>query len=312
MKLLIAIPTFNRIHHLTEQLSRLRFLIDRLDDLEVDVLVYDNGNDEQTKELVSSFDFIYKANPTNYGADMNMILCFYESVGYDYFWLLSDDDYIIIDSFYLVLNNLLNNNGDLIVMKKSDYNSVLSSDENSYNIINIDDFMQLGTGLISSSIYKLNVFLDHFDELVPNWKTGFPHLRLQLAILKNGSLDITLWLGEFFDDNRVTAISDSLGYKKALYGFLLLFEDFPRRVRQHMSSTWWKSYRQRYLAIRWKTYSRANYVLWYDFMKQNIRLFKIRFYGFMIFLYPLGIILEKLRHKKVFKSFISLIERKTL
>jgi hypothetical protein len=264
----------------------LKELISRTEHLKIDVLVQDNDDDDNIKDLVLKFGFKYQPNPTNLGADTNMIMCFYACVDYDLFWLLSDDDYInsnLIKKIFLMSSM---ENIDLIVLQNKNTRLGNFSRSVEYNMSNLDEFMDLGTGLISSVIYNVHSIVSYFDELIEYWHTGFPHLRLQISLLRSSGVKIEAYTGDFFDDTRLTTLTDSLGYKKALYGFLGLFEDMSKDVRIRMAKKWWKSFKQRYLAVRWRDHSRRSFVLWKDYMTRNLFLFSLRYYFFMIFLYP--------------------------
>jgi hypothetical protein len=308
-RLLIAIPTYKRFYHLNEQLTRLKKLIKLVNNVHIEVLVQDNDDSESIRELTSDFGYNYKSNPTNYGADMNMILCFYASVGYDYFWLLSDDDLIIVESMCKVLSNI-NLHDDLIVIQHKDQQLIQAQQSKTYHLTDFDEFMKLGTGLISSSIYNVKSFYNYYDELIKYWHTGFPHLRIQLSLLKSSRIKLTLWIGDFFTEERVTSLSDDLGYKKALYGFLGLFDDMPKSLQSKMAIGWWKSIKQRYLAVKWRKHSRLNFILWKDFMKRNLLFFEWRYFLFKFSLYPFGSHIEKYRKEPIIKKLLIWLEKK--
>jgi hypothetical protein len=307
--MLIAIPTYKRFDHLLIQLSRLKELISRTVHLKIDVLVQDNDDDENIKDLVLKFGFKYQPNPTNLGADSNMIMCFYACVDYDLFWLLSDDDYInsnLIKKIFLMSSM---EGIDLIVLQNKNTRLGNFSRSLEYNLSNLDEFMDLGTGLISSVIYNVHSIVSYFDELIEYWHTGFPHLRLQISLLRSSGVKIEAYTGDFFDDTRMTTLTDSLGYKKALYGFLGLFEDMSKDVRIRMAKKWWKSIKQRYLAVRWRHHSRRSFVLWKDFMTRNLFLFPLRFYFFMIFFYPFGRVLESNKNHPFVRKILLQLSR---
>lgn len=308
-RLLIAIPTYKRFDHLLIQLSRLKELTSSIEHLKIDVLVQDNDDDENIKDLVLKFGFKYQSNPANLGGDTNMIMCFYACVDYDLFWLLSDDDYInsnLIKKIFLMSSM---EGTDLIVLQNKNTRLGNFSRPVEYNLSNLDEFMNLGTGLISSVIYNVHSIVSYFDELIEYWHTGFPHLRLQISLLRSSGVKIEAYTGYFFDDTRMTTLTDSLGYKKALYGFLGLFEDMSKDVRIRMAKKWWKSIKQRYLAVRWRNHSRRSFVLWKDYMIRNLFLFSLRFYFFMIFFYPFGRVLESNKNHPFVRKILLQLSR---
>jgi hypothetical protein len=130
-----------------------------------------------------------------------MILCFYASVGYDYFWLLSDDDLIIVESMCKVLS-IINLHDDFSVIQHKNQQLIQAQQSKTCNLTDFDEFMKLGTGLISSSIYNVKSFYNHYDELIKYWHTRFPHLRIQLSLMKSSKIEVTLWIGEFFLPKR--------------------------------------------------------------------------------------------------------------
>ena len=120
---------------------------------------------------------------------------------------------------------------DLIEIQHKDQQLIEAQQSKTYHLTDFDEFMKLGTGLISYSIYNVKSFYNRYDELIKYWHTGFPHFRIQLSLLKSSRIKLTLWIGDFFTEERVTSLPDNLGYKKALYGFLGLIDDMLKNLQ---------------------------------------------------------------------------------
>jgi len=93
--LTIAIPTYNRAAYLERQLSRLK----RQNDDRIEILVSDNGSDDNTAEVVSRYckdmnNLFYSRNTENIGFDQNIMKLYFLARS-KYIWFLSDDDPIL-------------------------------------------------------------------------------------------------------------------------------------------------------------------------------------------------------------------------
>jgi glycosyltransferase involved in cell wall biosynthesis len=112
----IAIPTFNRVELLKQQLKRL----ERLPKGDWEVLVSDNGSTDQTPRLVKAIlpDFPHRLsfirNSANLGFDAN-IESLFQSLHSQYVWFLSDDDIIEPDNFERTLEVLRTQKPQLLI-----------------------------------------------------------------------------------------------------------------------------------------------------------------------------------------------------
>ncbi len=93
--LTIAIPTYNRAAYLERQLGRLR----EQNDDRIEILVSDNGSDDNTAEVVNQYgkhmdNLCYLRNVENLGFDRNAMKL-YLSAHSEYIWFVSDDDTIL-------------------------------------------------------------------------------------------------------------------------------------------------------------------------------------------------------------------------
>ena len=92
--LTIAIPTYNRLEQLSQQMER----IAQIQNEDVEILVSDNGSSDGTTDFlvnlpleISNLRVFF--NLTNMGFDFNIINLFKNATG-DFVWFLSDDDLI--------------------------------------------------------------------------------------------------------------------------------------------------------------------------------------------------------------------------
>jgi|YNPBryunderm2012_1023409.scaffolds.fasta_scaffold28124_2 glycosyltransferase involved in cell wall biosynthesis len=97
--LTIAIPTYNRAHHLDRQLDwAVRSIANRWDQLEL--IVSDNGSHDATPQVCARWQqqsggqlHVFR-HPRNLGLPLNALHCIQQANG-QYLWLVSDDDEIL-------------------------------------------------------------------------------------------------------------------------------------------------------------------------------------------------------------------------
>ena len=104
--LTIAMPTFNRLNTLREQISRLI----QIQDIDVEILISDNSSTDGAREYLSQLKVEYPRlrilfNKTNMGFDSN-ILNLYSYAKGDFIWFLSNDDPINVNSVEYIVSTL--------------------------------------------------------------------------------------------------------------------------------------------------------------------------------------------------------------
>lgn len=114
--LTIAIPTYNRGYILEKTLSNLNFFLNlnTIYKSKIDVLISNNGSNDNTKEILSKYPFKSFNQLKNLGYDDN-ISFLYETAISDYVLFLSDDDILLNDGLICLMNKLINRDYDLIL-----------------------------------------------------------------------------------------------------------------------------------------------------------------------------------------------------
>lgn len=284
ISLLIVIPTYQRTEYLEEQLRRLELSIKEYSNIVlVDVLVRENSYTSFTREMVISYNFRYVSNHVNLGADFNFILCFLDAMEYDYLWILSDDDFIVSESFNKLMQEIIDADNDLIIL--SEKRSIADCEFNNLNILK---YFELGTGLISKAVYRLDAIKPFFQGLMKYWYTGFPHLAIQLYYIYGTTNPKIMVISESnFDNPPTRTMPDSLGYNKSLYGYIGLLKILDIKSRRELTKRWWNDFHLRFKAVYLRKLMNDEYKLWFLNIKSNLIFFYIRFFFFRIFIYPL-------------------------
>jgi len=169
--LTIAIPTYNRAHHLDRQLDwAVRSIANRWDQLEL--IVSDNGSHDATPQVCARWQqqsggqlHVFR-HPRNLGLPLNALHCIQQANG-QYLWLVSDDDEILDGVLDWVLHVLSSDHSKelsfilLNAMMKDKQGKVIL--EGVYSFIN-DRFENPGSSLFSRmlktfySSYRFNWF----------------------------------------------------------------------------------------------------------------------------------------------------------
>jgi glycosyltransferase involved in cell wall biosynthesis len=153
-KLLIYIPTYNRLERLKKCLKYLK----RELSAGVEVYISNNGSTDGTAEYIDSLDWVTVShNENNIGAKGNFYKAFQLEKKADYVWLLGDDDYVIPGSINGLLE-LLDQGADFIFC-----NTMAAPLEDMTST-----FEQLDRGQIPVGIIK--------GKLQGTYKTFFPDL----------------------------------------------------------------------------------------------------------------------------------------
>jgi glycosyltransferase involved in cell wall biosynthesis len=114
--LTIAIPTYNRGYILEKTLSNLQNILDLDSKYKgcIEVLISNNGSDDNTKEILTKYSFKYFNQEKNIGYDDN-ILFLYKEANSEYILFLSDDDILLNSGLSCLMNKLTNKIYDLIL-----------------------------------------------------------------------------------------------------------------------------------------------------------------------------------------------------
>lgn len=175
----LCIPTYNRGKHLIESLTN---LIKVVDPNTTEIIVCDNGSNDNTSEVVRSFIYknpkiriLYKKNKNNIGFDKNILQAVNLATG-KFCWLLGDDDTPVGSSFKKIISVIMKHpNLSLIHLNYSRYDNILKkvtakkmingiskdiyfNDYKNFYFKNIDDsyFRFLGTHTITMSSDVVN------------------------------------------------------------------------------------------------------------------------------------------------------------
>jgi len=194
-KVLICIPTYNRVQKLEKQL----FNLSKVEDRFLDIAIFDNASTDATQNIVSKLlekqtNIKYFKNSTNlhYQGNIIKILEYAKEVAhkYHYLYILSDDDIIFPTNLNQVLatlepkTNLIllswivtGFNGELYLMLMRN-----NLTNNLFSIIN-------HTTLISSYMYPMN-FLQNYDleEFKKYSSNVFLHMKLTIDCLKHNQI----------------------------------------------------------------------------------------------------------------------------
>ena len=117
--LTIAIPTFNRAHHLQFLLSKLEQEISGLEE-DVLILVSDNASTDETPAIVAAYErrlssLRSRRNATNEGPDNNICAC-YLLPETPHVWVLGDDDAPLPGMLRLLVNLLRSDSPDILYL----------------------------------------------------------------------------------------------------------------------------------------------------------------------------------------------------
>lgn len=174
--LTIAIPTFQRLHHLKRLLDLICYEVQGLDD-SIEIFVSDNKSNDGTskylEELASKFKFLsFKINATNIGPEENFRQCFIHANS-KYFWLLGDDD-LPIHGFITQLLNLLKSEQEIDVLYL-----------NSKWVNNIDKKNNLEINFLKSKLMTRDIFV----EVVNVWITFISAIIIKKDLVKDKDVE---------------------------------------------------------------------------------------------------------------------------
>ena len=205
-KLSIAIPTWNRLSCLKENIGVIIKQVESFPDGVIELVISDNASDDGTtkylRELQTLYSFIHvHFCSKNFGANTNFYNVLKNSKG-DYIWLLGDDDMIVEGAISKILTDLNKYLPDVIVGGASndktlqrvylkdviDYQLTNKAIFNKYNPIELVGKMSV---LIFSRVRLFEV-LDDGMKLINELVSPWPHLIWFLKIMAKGHILLIL------------------------------------------------------------------------------------------------------------------------
>lgn len=185
--LFVFIPTYNRPDSLRRQLAA---LTGQRSDWPgaVRVLVSDNGSpalsEDDLAAIASEFGVEVRRNSANLGANANIALGFVFAQAGEWLWILSDNDTVQAGALGFLASECLNGAPDAITMEThaQEPATVTRTWRDGWGLVG-------EMGLISNVIYRMDAFADNSSQAFFFHNTGFPHLAVILATLRDaGSL----------------------------------------------------------------------------------------------------------------------------
>jgi abequosyltransferase len=133
--LTIAIPTYRRSECLALLLDNLAPQLN--DESQVEVIISDNASDDETPEIVRSFQqrgtrITYYRNDTNIGSDANFVRC-YEYARGEYVWIFGDDDVIVPGGLREVVRQLESRRYDLLFIRASSFRGLYKPERRTFS-----------------------------------------------------------------------------------------------------------------------------------------------------------------------------------
>lgn len=243
--LTIYIPSYNRASSLLKQLEAIGV------SEKIDVVVNDNASTEGKYKDIEQYclkhNYIYNKNYFNIGADANIFNGFMHFYRSEYLWILSDDDILRTEALLEVLILLENNHVDILffthsLIEKLEIHRWTQKDFYEQNIKTAD-----GAGLISNVIYKSDFIRESIPIGFQNIHTCFAHLAILIHSLKN-KVAVVGRVGayHFFLPETALNPSDTHGYDRSFFGFVLLGEQFESDIKLKFINEWSNFWNLRY------------------------------------------------------------------
>lgn len=208
--LTIIIPTYNRPRELLRLLGIINSEIEQLQNVDyLDVIVRDNSENTETKNLVEQSEFAgkpwldYRKNAGNVGFDSNVLNSFCEAKG-DYVWLVGDDDIIFKNSIQKVFE-LIELSPDLLHLPFKQPQDLTtpqyqSSPKLKYWTTAQDAVEQILINIKITSFVLKNISpLLNTEKLSKHYsRSGWMHLVLAFEVLLHSEKITTISSAEFF------------------------------------------------------------------------------------------------------------------
>lgn len=275
-KLTIYIPSYNRASSLLRQLHAIS---SNIDTSKVFIIVNDNCSTDVGYADVENYclknDYIYNKNKFNDGGDANIFNGFMEFYRSEYIWILSDDDILADDTVSKVTTILENNMLDILFFTNSrievlETKKWTQRDFYEQNIKTAD-----GAGLISNVIYRSEFIKESIPLGFQNIYTCWAHLSVLISSFKNkvamiGNIGSCI---NFIPETNLPP-SDSTGYSKSYFGFVLLGELFEDAIKKDFINAWASFWSLRHWHTKKKDQiAKQNCMYSENYIKHNLYLF---------------------------------------
>jgi glycosyltransferase involved in cell wall biosynthesis len=235
-KLLVYIPTYNRISLLDKQLANLASQLDK-NSFDISILVSNNASTDGDYKLLETkyekYPITFSTNKNNIGGNANILLGFLYGGNYEYLWVLSDDDEITDHCLAAIFKNL---DAEYPLIHIGTYEKEqIRTLKNEYSFFTITEGP--GLGLISTVIYQTAYFSAYFINAFEYYDTSFPHMAILLGKLQLvQAIDFRcIKSKDVFTGNENPGISAG-DYTSSYLGFCYLINFFPsddrRRIMQ--------------------------------------------------------------------------------
>lgn len=237
-KLLIYVPTYNRVDLAITQLENLSKQVATTS--RVRVIVSDNGSQTGDPESLRRWcegksNFKFRQNPSNLGAEANFLLAFCLAEKDEHLWILADDTPVKPDALKYLVENL-DDEIDFVAFAPAtqiERPPIYSWDSDGLGKA-VNTFQW---GLISSVVYNLKFVSSSISEGFRLHNTSYAHLAILFkALATNGTAQIT-WLetDRLHGENWADPASD---YSFALAGSPLLYTLAPRCEKKKLSRSY--------------------------------------------------------------------------
>lgn len=200
MRLIIAIPTFNRAGKLSD---RLQELIPQLTP-EVAIHVFDNASTDHTEQVVAECNhpsLRYSRSTGNLGMCGNFIRCFVTPES-DWLWILGDDDPVQPDALSRILQLIQKTPANIVSFNTNcnhnARNEVVAGLARLFEIKDTTSLMH-----ISSNLYRISRLRESFKVLTPSAFTFAPNVAIIFhALQADPNCSIELSTEEFLYDGK--------------------------------------------------------------------------------------------------------------
>jgi hypothetical protein len=233
-KLLIYIPTFNRIEFLNKQLNYIYKNIDLDDNIlnDFDIYINDNFSDNFKihDNLLKYNNLNINRNISNIGGNANILLGFLLPKDHQFLWILSDDDFLNENSIFYILKNLHESN---LLYHIGKYDIEITTN------LNTDNFFETtkgpGFGLISNVIYNVDLIKDNIMTGFELYQSSFPHMSILLDKLREkSSISLNkLCYKEVFLDHNIININEG-DYSYSYMGFIYVSIFFNKKPAKNI------------------------------------------------------------------------------
>ena len=238
-RLLIYIPTFNRVSALAQQLSRLQPQITGRTPLSVRLLISDNASSDSAgmdmlERQYSSSNISFIRNYSNIGGNANIAQGFVHVKENEFLWILSDNDLVSTEAIACILPHLDYRNDVVALVDQVIQPKLLQvhPGENEWPI-------PFAIGLISCGIFNANSIKESAEAAFMFHNSSFPHLAVVLHSLSTrGILSVCLVAKNSVIDKELSHGIRKGDYTMSRLGMPLLFELLPYHQAKRLAWSW--------------------------------------------------------------------------